>query len=120
PATIEPIVNMIIIGASAIPEAVADVPVTTWRNSGRNALAAIIVAPEANVVIVTRVTIRLRNRRGGMIGSSARRSCQTKPAVAAPKSATSPSRAGDVQASRSPPQVITSTRAVTPTTSNAA
>ncbi len=61
-----------------------------------------------------------RNRPSGMIGSSARRSCQTNAASSAAAASARPTTSGEPHAYSLPPHVVTRTSALTPAVSSVA
>jgi len=107
-------------GSSSRPLLVAEARWTFCWYSGRNVIAPYIATPTRKPSTRLAAKSRTPNRRGGRIGSLARRSTTT--IAANPTTATTASvrSCGDVQAYRVPPQTETRMATVVTTVSNAA
>src|SRR5215813_12835747 len=110
--TVTPIIN----GISSRPDFVADEPVTAWRNSGRNASDEYSADPTQNSSTMATAKIGLRNSRIGRMGSLALVSHQQKATVKMSAMAPRPRMGNDAHWYCLPPQVVSSTMAVTPAT----
>jgi hypothetical protein len=102
------------------PELVAEAPVATWRNNGRNTIAANIAPPRRNDSATPALKTRPRNSRSGRIGSGVRPSHHRNIAVSTTEAAKRPMMTGELQGYSLPPQTRPSSRVETPATSSAA
>jgi hypothetical protein len=100
-------------GSSNSPELVADAPVTTWRNSGKKAMAPNIATPMMKLTEVAMVNVRSENRCTGTTGSAARRSTTINTVSRTTDVTMSPMIVAEPQSYCVPPHVVSNTTHVT-------
>jgi hypothetical protein len=88
PEVIETVSRPTISGSRYRPEMVGEMPRTTWKKAGRNAIAPNIAKPTMKPTRLVTEKVRSLNRCSGRIGSAARRSTSTnRPISIAPATA---------------------------------
>jgi hypothetical protein len=67
----------IIIGTVSMPESAGLLPITSWKNSGKNTLEPIRPMKVSAITMLATLNTRIWNRSGGSTGSAARRRWNT-------------------------------------------